>query len=791
VGGLSNCSKFAPVNNSIQFNIKNHFMKNSVIFLGLCLFSSVFAQSVEKAYFENNPALGGDVIIQSASVKIVGEEIFKTFEIESFEEGRFYMNAWILVPLTEDGYPEYKVAINGLLTEYSFKPQTDNWQSLALTDAEKSAATVKLRKGKNSISVIGKKPGVPTVEFVKLSQNPANTGISDKKYREFVEKAKSNSLYNAGDDNTVVLRSGNASSAGIGTAGEIYDYILNMPVNYTTLLYFYWGWGEDVTISTTQTGGTGHVIEVFQRDNPITYTWTSPVLYGSGSMNIPITYSDWYIVRARSLSPFTSGTLNITVNGVTYSNMPITESALQVTNHSGGSKNYFTCKLGTGGDTWLFLQEYAQLPSPIIFHNDDGGTRSDGYKWNNASLATTSQLVYFALVSSYQSNTPSTTCDLYLDLAQSSSTVRGYFPNLAADNSFKSGPETSVYNCFSWSVGVTSSWYQWMSSLADFDSFFQSYGYTRSGATADNAAIALWTNNGNFTHASVRKNSTITKPHGFEWESKCGQLERVMHIRDALNGSSYGDITYYYKPISGTVVSAVNESYFSQSDLDRITFLKDGIPATVVSGFETKYLTWKSTWSRPEIAIHSNYRKYAESEEYNSLLEYCTKYGKATWPLFIDKLAQGDIFVGNLLEVLTYTGKKTLTEDIVASFIVETGKPLPSTNSILIDYSKELLDNEKENILESIWNIPAVEEEALEVDANVRGQEIILSLNTGTGANASVKVYDLAGTVVYEASYIVSNGRELVVISAANFRKGIYVVSVNVNGKSISQKVTI
>jgi hypothetical protein len=45
---------------------------------------------LEKAFFENNPALGGDAIIQSASVKIVGEEIFKTFEIESFEDGRFY-----------------------------------------------------------------------------------------------------------------------------------------------------------------------------------------------------------------------------------------------------------------------------------------------------------------------------------------------------------------------------------------------------------------------------------------------------------------------------------------------------------------------------------------------------------------------------------------------------------------------------------------------------------------------------------------------------------------------------
>jgi hypothetical protein len=119
-------------------------MKNLVVISGLCLFSSVFAQNVEKAYFENNPALGGDVIIQSASVKVVGGEIVKTFEIESFEEGNFYMDAWILVPLTEDGYPEYKVAINGLLTEYSFKPQTDNWIVHITIGSKTGAAKISL-----------------------------------------------------------------------------------------------------------------------------------------------------------------------------------------------------------------------------------------------------------------------------------------------------------------------------------------------------------------------------------------------------------------------------------------------------------------------------------------------------------------------------------------------------------------------------------------------------------------------------------------------------------------------
>ena len=64
------------------------------------------------------------------------------------------MDAWMLAPLTKDGYPEYKVEINGILSESSFKPQKDNWQSLALTDIKKSASTIKLRKEENIVSVI-------------------------------------------------------------------------------------------------------------------------------------------------------------------------------------------------------------------------------------------------------------------------------------------------------------------------------------------------------------------------------------------------------------------------------------------------------------------------------------------------------------------------------------------------------------------------------------------------------------------------------------------------------------
>ena len=90
--------------------------------MSFCVFSTVLAQDLQKTYFENNPKLGGDVTIKSASYKVVGEEIFKIFEIESLKEGVYYMDAWILAPSMKGGFPEYKVEINGVLSEFSFKP---------------------------------------------------------------------------------------------------------------------------------------------------------------------------------------------------------------------------------------------------------------------------------------------------------------------------------------------------------------------------------------------------------------------------------------------------------------------------------------------------------------------------------------------------------------------------------------------------------------------------------------------------------------------------------------------
>ena len=182
-------------------------------------------------------------------------------------------------------------------------------------------------------------------------------------------------------------------------------------------------------------------------------------------------------------------------------------------------------------------------------------------------------------------------------------------------------------------------------------------------------------------------------PHGFNWESKCGHIERLMHTRDAVRGAGYGTIAYYYKPKAGAAVptwKSVNtdSDSFNSSDLKKISDLKNCIPNSIIAEFEKKYIIWKNTWDNPRIAISSNAYDYAKSEEYDELLKYCEKHGNVVLPLIIEKLAEnGDIVVVNLFRDLIYEGDEDFCE-----FIDD--KNFSGLYSNLVVYSRNLMENE-------------------------------------------------------------------------------------------------
>jgi len=176
---------------------------------------------------------------------------------------------------------------------------------------------------------------------------------------------------------------------------------------------------------------------------------------------------------------------------------------------------------------------------------------------------------------------------------------------------------------------------------------------------------------------------------------------------------------------------------FTESELNQMTTLIDMIPDFIVNGFKEKYLKWVETWSRPEICIHSAPVKYAESDEYFSLLNYCKEYGKISWILIVELLSKKSVERSNfsvecMLFVhifnIDFSGNRSKSEhenlfwyitDCYWSIFVTNGPYGPSYDgktptifNTTTCFAKNLLILEHENILKAIQelSVPEVEE---------------------------------------------------------------------------------
>jgi len=780
-------------------------MKTKIItaIVSLFAFTFVFAQNTVKQYYESDSKLGGDVVIKSAEIKFGGDdEIQKVFEIESPASRSYYLDAWLSAPLTPDGYPEYKVMVNNINSTVSLKPQTSSWQSVALTNSNKSVATVKLKKGINYISVIGKEEIVPDVEFVKLSSSGLNTGISDKKYIDYINSIKTNTLNI--DDNSLSVNTANDNRSALphGTNGENYYYKLDIPVTYTTTKDVLLLNNTNIKVN-THNSSFEYVIDLYCLSDK-RYS-ISKHCKGNDSilvaMSIPLSM---YKMRIRSYKFGTTGLVDLYFNNAVYMDCPVAGNGIAV-NISNFKHEHFTCQHQYDVDFYIIANDYGIITNEepgIILDFRNSTTWSNGKKGAriHSSLPAGGNLeITGGLISASSSSDPLFYSDLYLELNNTPSNVLSSFPNVSKDESYCSGPASSIYNCISWTVGVTNDWI-WPGdySISNFDALYNSYGYTRTGANADNAAIAIWVKDGIFKHGSVRKNSTIPKPHGFDWESKCGPQERVMHTRNALAGNIYGSIAYYYRPINGTVntlasLPEVTRSTFSSTDMNIIETLNEEIPANIKSEFNKKYAAWKETWNNPEIAFESNPRNYAESEEYSALCQFCQQYGKPSWPLFIEKLSEGDVFVCNLLEDLTSPTEenKALYDEAISVKTRSIGIPSPFIYSNMVEYSKRLLNKENINIKNSIRNIANADILIPNVNITANNRNLLLDIHTEETTAISVNIYDAYGVSVYNTNYSVANGGWRTSINTANFKNGTYIVQIIMNGKTISQKINI
>jgi hypothetical protein len=219
-----------------------------------------------------------------------------------------------------------------------------------------------------------------------------------------------------------------------------------------------------------------------------------------------------------------------------------------------------------------------------------------------------------------------------------------YFPGLNVNAAVVTDNATAVYNCISWTVGVTNRWLWPGNTLAVFDTFYAGFGFVRSG----NGPIAAWGHSTtNMTHGSVSGAG-----HGPRWESKCGSDLRIQHGLGELAGSNYGRVIAFYR--ARTSLAAANarlveeimnekavKSYMSPAQRKALAKEHEQVSAAVRADYNARFEAWKKTWFAGGLAFNSNPHMRAVGPEYDALVGM----GPVILPLVIESLADPENFM--------------------------------------------------------------------------------------------------------------------------------------------------
>lgn len=653
----------------------------------------MFAQDiVETAYYSAHPELGGDVVINKSTKSFKDKLTSVTFALSASKAGNYYANFWLMpTQKPNGGYYCYAVIVNGKAVG-TIKPTTSGWQSIGI-DANHTVALV---KGDNNISVIGMSPDVPNVEHVKLSTSKTSAEIKANNYNSFINGVQKSAMsmkhyavtsVTSITDSLATLNQTSAAKAKVYYApaktndSPLYDfeYRSGITANYTFYKTVSFTKGQQVFLATNGIDNFGHVLEFFSATTPETYSWSSMSNSNCmASLNITIPQTGMYYVRVRSYLNARSGFCNLNINGENYySNIPVYSIGVRCTQGTDQEYNTFTVK--SKGDPRLWIEEGSSIPGKISYYNDDyHGTGDFAWGLNSRIKKQFVRPIHAVLVSTYSSYNPTAKMDLYMKCKNSN--IMPYFPNLKADDAIQSSPASMDYNCISWSGKITSYW-EWPASiyssywrgdaLSSFDAFYNSRGLTRVGANESNAVVALWAivdANGNreYTHGSVRVGDGNI--HGYAWESKPGALARTFHPRDALNGSSYGQIVEYYTTMPNSAQSSAAKAMtleeeiangtsqigyvnFDEDEKKTISDAISNINSNVMAQFATKYDAWKHV---TENTVFNSFSQMARCSEYYNTLNYCKKHPELINVLY-EYLNNGDWATIKLIEDLINT----------------------------------------------------------------------------------------------------------------------------------------
>ena len=619
----------------------------------------------------------------------------RVFVVDIPAPGNYYISALVNMQAGK----AWAVTVDNNSADY-LQPGKDGWQF-----GQAGSRPVFIQAGKHVIGIRGTDAMVPMTEELNLTGaslvagNKIPAAIQQFLQKNDILKAQPlpsfKSAAEAGDETNLVLPNPMGS----------YDHAVDEGFTYTHYSTVYLTAGNHTF--TTSGSSINRALTVFNPSN-YTYSWSN-VNGGPGGesgLYLIVGLAGYYTVMLRPVTDGQTGTTNIILDGSTLvSNAVIGGRRFAMSALKGGDMNFFTCRL-TAGDTRMFVSRYAY--SSVRGYNDDyyggGGTWAWGTSSRIKKNFNGSDSVQYAFVSAYS---PASTgvCDVYMGTGNSNLPVLEpqNFPQLTTDDAIMTAPmNNGYYNCISWSGGVTSAfiWPPYALStyscnngnlLQCFDNFYSNnpvrypgaWNYTRTGATSANAVVDLWKTASAYTHASVRKPGN-NNPHGYDWESKPGALDRTLHPRNALtNANWYGSVSNYYKP-TGTYARTAGAQYAFESDQDAINagvavydkasltrgateklkrlLLKNN--ESVKEQFDALYNAWDAT--KAANASLSDPEMYCKNKAYQALERFAMANETPAMLKAFDKFIKGDQIMGVLIWTLTKNKYSKLLDDVKA-----------------------------------------------------------------------------------------------------------------------------
>lgn len=745
----------------------------------------------------------------SVNSMIVGDKSVTTFYVYAPQSSNYIIRFWLMgVKLADGSYSTYNLRIDQNQSVKEVRTVVGDWRLCSIYNTN----LLYLTQGLHELHLEGTINDIPNSERVIcrssiLSDFQQNQYYENDRYSYFKQhqQVPGGIQLNGGGS----YKKFNCFPSNWPDESPWYTCTveLNKDAYYSFHRLEYYIAGQVVTFETDVIDGTKHVLHVFNKNNDGLHcaTAVSNDKHAFLSYTVPVT--GFYYVLIRSLYPSEFGTCNLNIDGNRFfENIPISCSYTEIESPD-DNIIYSNFAKSTTGDPFILLMDSC-YEGNVIAYNDNYAYNSlfSDYDWKkNARIdrCLSDKQWLFATTESYpawQVNKLDiyTRCEL-LNIAEFCDS----FPNYKQKDILESD-DYGDYNCIAWSVGEWTEWF-WPedihgnTTIEVFDSLYNAYGYTRTGATVDNSAIDLWggiyiNDSRNFTHASV-KSKGHDYASGYDWESKLGGGYRVFHPRYALEGPCYEHVVYHYKKINSgdwhdpiLLNIEITPEEYEQIELSEAT-----VPEEVFSSFDNMY---SHCQKEGILKVSISLDEYETVESYNKLLEFCF-CNPTVISLINKKILKKEPLAIKLLKDISKGYDTTLWLKIIS----ETSKmcksegdykivcPLQAKAMLLL---KAMLCMPEKNVeLSKLANHAKSYSSDSVFDLRLKDNLLVVSFFLNSDANISLGLFEVGANsinnIIDRKNH--SNGYHQIEIPIR--RSGVYNVSLSVNGSVYKKKIQV